>query len=103
MSSVVVETHAINLLKGLAEPLRLKIITSLSNGEKCVCDLMEEIGIAQSKISFHLKVLKDTGLITGRQSGRWVYYKLNLNSFKELKAWIEILSKDCQKASTACK
>ena len=103
MGSVVAETQAIDLLKGLAEPLRLQLITSLSTGEKCVCDLIEEIGIAQSKISFHLKVLKDAGLITDRQSGRWVYYKLNLSALNELKAWIEILAKDCQKASNSCK
>ena len=66
------------LLKALTDPLLLIVINSLSNGEKCVCDLIEETGFAQSKISFHLKALKDVALISGRQSGRWVSYTIEV-------------------------
>ena len=83
MGLVAGQTEAREMLKALAEPLRLQIIESLSTGEKCVCDLMEEIGLAQSKISFHLKVLKEAGLITDRQSGRWVYYKLEVRALMD--------------------
>ena len=61
MGLVAGQTEAREMLKALAEPLRLQIIESLSTGEKCVCDLIEEIGLAQSKISFPLKVLKEAG------------------------------------------
>ena len=81
------------LLKALSDPLRLQIIESLSGGKRCVCDLINEIGLAQSKISFHLKVLKDAGLITDRQTGRWVYYQLNIDSLNSLQDWIELLKK----------
>ena len=78
-SEIVLEKAKIKkLLKALSEPLRLQIIEALSSGEKCVCDLIEELGLAQSKISFHLKVLKDAELIIDRHSGRWVYYHLNI-------------------------
>tara|TARA_Y100001968_G_C18956110_1_gene525454 strand:+ start:101 stop:301 length:201 start_codon:yes stop_codon:yes gene_type:complete len=60
-------------LKALSDLLRLQIIESLVRGERCVCELTNEIGLAQSKISFHLKVLKDAVLITDRQTVRWVY------------------------------
>ena len=58
MGLVAGQTEAREMLKALAEPLRLQIIESLSTGEKCVCDLIEERGLAQSKISFYLKALK---------------------------------------------
>ncbi len=102
MGSVVAQSQARDLLKALADPLRLQIIESLSNGEKCVCDLIAEIGLAQSKISFHLKVLKESGLITDRQSGRWVYYKLDIGALTELQLWLKQLTQDCQKSSASC-
>ena len=102
MGSVVAQSQARDLLKALADPLRLQIIESLSNGEKCVCDLIAEIGLAQSKISFHLKVLKESGLITDRQSGRWVYYKLDISALNELQLWLKQLTQDCQKSSASC-
>ena len=96
------QTEAREMLKALAEPLRLQIIESLSTGEKCVCDLIEEIGLAQSKISFHLKVLKEAGLITDRQSGRWVYYKLEVRALMDLQGWLNQLTEECQKISSSC-
>ena len=61
-------------LKALSDPLRLQIIESLSEGERCVCDLVNEIKLAQSKMPFHLKIFKDAGLIVDLQTGRWVYH-----------------------------
>ena len=91
------------LLKALSEPLRLQIIESLLGGELCVCDIINEIGLAQSKISFHLKVLKDAGLITDRQTGRWVYHQLNIDSLNSLQDWIELLKESSQQLSQDCK
>ena len=91
------------LLKALSDPLRLQIIESLSEGERCVCDLINEIKLAQSKISFHLKVLKDAGLITDRQAGRWVYYQLNVGALNSLQNWIDILKERSQKQTNVCK
>ncbi len=88
MGSVVAQSQARDLLKALADPLRLQIIESLSSGEKCVCDLIQEIGLAQSKIS--------------RQSGRWVYYKLDIGALNELQLWLKQLTQDCQKSSASC-
>ena len=102
MSTGVANKKAIDSLKALAEPIRLEIIESLSSGEKCVCDLMQETDLAQSKISFHLKVLKDSGLITDRQSGRWVYYKLDLEALQLLQDWIADLKKSYKNAAKPC-
>ena len=68
------------LLKALFDPLRFQIIESLSWGERIVLELINAIGLSQSKISFHLKVLKDTGSITDRRIGRWVFINWLLNN-----------------------
>lgn len=64
------------LLKILADENRLKIITCLASGEKCVCQLVAALDIPQNLMSHHLKVLKDQGLVSDERRGRWVYYSL---------------------------
>ena len=95
MSTGVANEKAIDSLKALAEPIRLEIIEALSTGEKCVCDLIQETDLAQSKVSFHLKVLKEAGVVTDRQSGRWVYYQLDTSTLKSLQNWLKKLRKGC--------
>ena len=63
--------------QALSEPLRLKILELLRSQELCVCDLCDLLHTPQSKLSFHLKVLKDAELVQARQSGRWMYYSIN--------------------------
>ena len=67
--------------KSLADPLRLQIIELLRSQELCVCELCEQLGVNQSKLSFHLKNLKEANLLRSRQQGRWMYYSLNLAQF----------------------
>ena len=80
------------LLKALADPIRLQVVEALAGGERCVCELTEQLGLAQSKLSFHLKVLKDAGLLADRQSGRWVYYTLRAEAIEQLRTWLGGLS-----------
>ena len=61
----------------LSDETRLRLIERLRAGEQCVCDLTESLETAQSRLSFHLRVLKDAGLVTDRRAGRWVYYALD--------------------------
>ena len=95
-------TQMSKLLKAVGEPLRMEIIQHLSEGECCVCDLMEKTDLAQSRLSFHLKVLKDSGIITDRQSGRWVYYKLNLEALQLFQDWITDLKESCLDSAKPC-
>ncbi|HKB70586.1 MAG TPA: metalloregulator ArsR/SmtB family transcription factor [Thermoanaerobaculia bacterium] len=62
--------------RALADPTRLAILSRLARGERCVCDLSEELGAAQSRLSFHLKTLKRAGLLVDRPEGRMTYYAL---------------------------
>ena len=68
----------------LSDETRLRIVDRLSDGEKCVCDLTDLLDSAQSRLSFHLKVLKDAGLLVDRRDGRWVYYQLQQKALDKL-------------------
>jgi ArsR family transcriptional regulator, arsenate/arsenite/antimonite-responsive transcriptional repressor len=65
------------LFHALSDETRLAILDRLRGGECCVCDLQTALDAAQSRLSFHLKVLRDAGLVHDRKEGRWSYYKLN--------------------------
>lgn len=75
----------------LSDPIRYRIVELLRSGEFCVCDLCEHLGVAQSKLSFHLKVLRRAHLVVGRQEGRWIYYRLNLGQFNRLTAYLTMV------------
>lgn len=72
----------------LSEPLRVQILDLLQTKELCVCDLCNALHTAQSKLSFHLKVLKSADLVRSRQEGRWIYYSLNLPQFAILEQYL---------------
>ncbi len=90
------------LLKALADPIRLEVIEALAGGERCVCDLTSELGLAQSKLSFHLKVLRDAGLVADRHSGRWVYYQLQPEALERLRSWLARLAASCTTPANPC-
>ena len=69
-------TTAARLFHALSDETRLGIIDMLRDGERCVCDLQGELDAAQSRLSFHLKVLRDAGIVTDRKEGRWSYYTI---------------------------
>ena len=71
---------SVSLFHALSDETRLEIMERLKEGEQCVCDLTDALKTGQSRLSFHLKVLKDAGLITDRPEGRWIYYSLNSGS-----------------------
>lgn len=63
----------------LADPLRLKILLLLREGEKCVCELVDAIQEKQPLVSYHLKLMTDAGLVLKRKEGTWAYYKLSMD------------------------
>ena len=72
----------------LSEPLRISVLELLREQELCVCELCDVLGVTQSKLSFHLKTLKEAGLVRARQEGRWIYYSLNLPQFVALEQYL---------------
>jgi len=72
----------------LSDPLRIQILELLREQELCVCELCDRLGVPQPKLSFHLKTLKEAGLVRSRQEGRWIYYSLNLAQFVALEQYL---------------
>ncbi len=70
--------------KLLGDDNKFRIILTLMKGEMCVCVIYKELGLDQTLVSHHLSALKKAGLINGRKAGRWVYYSLNKEAFKEI-------------------
>jgi ArsR family transcriptional regulator len=77
--------------RALGDETRLRIIELLRVGKRCVCDLTDELEPGQSRLSFHLKILKEAGIITDRRDGRWVYYTLNTETLDALRQAVESL------------
>lgn len=80
-------TLVISGFHALSDPLRIQVINLLRERELCVCDLCEALKVTQSKLSFHLKTLKEAQLVKARQEGRWIYYSLNLSQFVVLEQY----------------
>jgi ArsR family transcriptional regulator len=75
----------LSVFKALSDETRLRIVKLLENGELCVCDIVAAVDMSQSRISFHLKILKDAGLVKDRRDGKWMHYRLNESDlFKRL-------------------
>ena len=76
--------------KAIGEPTRLKIIKMLSLSSFCVCELSEYLNMLQPRVSQHLKILKDEGLVKENREGYWVYYSLDREAFHRL--WYDFIA-----------
>lgn len=79
------------LFHALADETRLRIVECLLEGEECVCNLTDLLHTGQSRLSFHLKTMKDAGLLRDRRDGRWIYYSLNPETVEEVQEYAESL------------
>jgi ArsR family transcriptional regulator len=71
------------VFQALSDETRIAIVDRLRGGERCVCDLQDLLEASQSRLSFHLKCLKDAGLVVDRKQGRWSYYSLVPGALEE--------------------
>ncbi len=65
------------VFKALCDPNRLAILELLRGGEKCACILLEQLELRQSGLSYHMKILCESGIVTSRQEGKWTHYRLS--------------------------
>jgi ArsR family transcriptional regulator len=86
--SAIPSTLIVSGFHALSDPLRLQVLELLRNQELCVCELCDRLNVTQSKLSFHLKALKEAELVNARQEGRWIYYSLNLQTFVALEQYL---------------
>ena len=68
--------HA-KVFKAFCDDKRLRILELLRSGEKCACVLIEALGIGQSALSYHMKILVESGIVESRQDGKWTHYKIS--------------------------
>lgn len=102
MTSTADFTTISQLHHALSDPTRLQIVERLRGGEQCVCELMDVLDAAQSRLSFHLRVLKEAGLVLDRRDGRWVYYTLNRDALEEAREHVERLLEPARDARGKC-
>jgi ArsR family transcriptional regulator len=76
--------RAVRRLKALADDTRLAILTQLAKGEQCVCDIIDALDTSQSLVSFHLRALREAGLVSDRRVGRWIHYAIHPTGLAEL-------------------
>jgi ArsR family transcriptional regulator len=73
-------------VRALADPLRLRIVELLSTEQLCTCHLVDDLGATQTNVSNHLRVLREVGLVTSEQAGRYTYHRLVPERLDELAA-----------------
>jgi ArsR family transcriptional regulator len=70
------DSDAIGVMQAVADPVRWTVLDALAQGPRCVCSLQELVPIAGNLLSYHLKVLRESGLVTTSRRGRWIDYAL---------------------------
>ncbi|MEX2279138.1 MAG: metalloregulator ArsR/SmtB family transcription factor [Acidimicrobiia bacterium] len=76
IESTVLEARA-QTFAALSDPIRLQVLDILGAGSRCACDLRDAVGIAPNLLSYHLRVLREAGLVDASRRGRWVDYRLS--------------------------
>ena len=78
--------RSVALLQAVADPVRWSLLQQLTHGQACVCDLQKHLPIPANLLSYHLKVLREAGLIVSSRRGRWIDYTLAGDALARLHA-----------------
>lgn len=91
------------MFKAFCDENRIKILQLLSTGEKCACRLLEELDVTQPTLSHHMKILCDSGIVTGRKEGKWMHYSISAEGMKQaFECLREFLQSDCSDDEKPC-
>lgn len=92
MTSTKVESRSVESLavmfSALGDPIRLRILGTLEGRERCVCELLEIVEVAPNLLSYHLRVLREAGLVEASRRGRWIDYRLAADGLDALRSAI---------------
>ncbi|MGN1105069.1 MAG: ArsR/SmtB family transcription factor [Huintestinicola sp.] len=83
-----------NIFKAFCDENRIKILQLLKGGEKCACMLLEEMNITQPTLSHHMKILCDSGIVTGRKEGKWMHYSISEVGIERAQEYLISLKND---------
>ncbi|WP_246579264.1 ArsR/SmtB family transcription factor [Alkaliphilus flagellatus] len=84
-------------MKALADETRVKIFDMLSKGELCACNILEDFDITQPTLSYHMKILSESGLVNSRRDGVWMKYSINKDGLDLLKNLFDDISESIRK------
>ena len=92
------DTRIAQIFKALCDENRVQIMKLLRTGEKCACKLLEELNISQPTLSHHMNILCDSGLVTGRKEGKWMYYSICCENIRLIREQLQELlsSENCK-------
>ncbi len=92
------------VFKALCDENRIRILKLLTGGEKCACKLLDELSVTQPTISHHMKILCDSGIVSGRKEGKWMYYSISEQGTENAKNLLrELTAVSCNcKAEPCC-
>jgi ArsR family transcriptional regulator len=87
------------LMKALGDETRVKIFAMLSAGELCACEILEEFQITQPTLSYHMKILSESGLVNSRRDGVWMRYSINRDALETLQQFLKRIDANVEKQS----
>lgn len=93
---------AVSLLVAAADPHRLALLRALTAGPTCVCELQVQVPLPGNRLSYHLKVLREAGLISGTKRGRWIDYALVEGALDRLRAAVPHLPAPGSEPAAGC-
>ncbi len=79
------------IMKAFCDENRLKILAQLRGGELCACKLLEHLDIGQSALSYHMKILVESGVVASRECGKWTHYRLNTRGCSQAVAMLQTI------------
>lgn len=92
------------MFKAFCDENRLQILELLCSGERCACNILEEMHITQPTLSHHMKILCDAGIVTGRKEGKWMHYSISSGGMEEVKECLEhfVICSEDKRGKSCC-
>lgn len=81
------------VFKALCDERRQRILAILKSGEKCACKLTDEMNMPQSSLSYHMKILCESGIVVGREDGKWTHYRISKEGCERAMAILKEISR----------
>lgn len=79
----------VRVFKAFCDEKRLAVLELLQDGEKCACELLDQMDISQSTLSHHMKILCDSGIVSGRKEGKWMHYSISQEGVEQANKLID--------------
>lgn len=102
MSVATIYEERAKIFKALCDEKRQKIIELLKSGEQCACVLLEQLDMPQSTLSYHMKILCESGIVEGRDEGKWTYYHISSEGSQKAVALLTDITNTDVQQTTAC-